>query len=102
MEKIWLKSYDEGISSEIDMSKYSSIPDIMDSSYRRFAEKPAFHNMGKTITYSELKTLSAKFGSLQNQLRLSPGDKVALMMPNILQYPIALFGLLTLCGNDLC
>ena len=95
MEKIWLKEYTEGVPAEIDLSKYSSIPDIMEKAFAKFGTLPAFHQMGKSITYNELSVMSKKFGSyLQNELKLQPGDRVALMMPNILQYPIALFGIL--------
>lgn len=95
MEKIWLKEYTEGVPADIDLSKYSSIPDIMEKAFAKFGPLPAFHQMGKSITYNELSVMSKKFGSyLQNELKLQPGDRVALMMPNILQYPIALFGIL--------
>jgi long-chain acyl-CoA synthetase len=94
-DKIWLKHYDQGVPDEIDFGAYNCIPDILDEVFNNFAQKPAFHNMGKTISYRELEGECKKFGSyLQNELNLQPGDKVALMMPNILQYPIALFGLL--------
>ncbi|SHJ40848.1 long-chain acyl-CoA synthetase [Desulfatibacillum alkenivorans DSM 16219] len=95
MEKIWLKNYQDGVPEEIDLSEYSSIPDIMDQAYAKYGPKPAFHQMGKSITYDELNELSKKFASfLQNDLGLKQGARVALMMPNILQYPIALFGIL--------
>ncbi|ACL03285.1 Long-chain-fatty-acid CoA ligase (AMP-forming) [Desulfatibacillum aliphaticivorans] len=95
MEKIWLKNYQDGVPEEIDLSEYSSIPDIMDQAYAKFGPKPAFHQMGKSITYDELNELSKKFASfLQNDLGLKQGARVALMMPNVLQYPIALFGIL--------
>jgi long-chain acyl-CoA synthetase len=95
MEKIWVKQYDKGVPADIDMNEYKSIPEIMENAYATFGPKNSFHNMGKTITYNELKNLSRRFGSfLQNDLGLKKGDRVALMMPNILQYPVSLFGLL--------
>ncbi len=95
MEKVWLKNYENGVNPEIDMNTYSSIAEIIEGSFDRYSDKPAFHCMGKTLTYGELRTQSEKFASyLQNNLGLSKGDRVALMMPNILQYPIALFGIL--------
>lgn len=95
MEKVWLKNYQSGVNSEIDINTYSSLADFIRITFEKFPNKPAFHNMGKSITYNELKELSQKFASyLQNNLGLSKGDRVALMMPNILQYPIALFGIL--------
>ncbi len=93
--KIWHRSYDAGVPTEIDLKEYSSINDILDQGFKKFSEKPAFHNMGTTLSYSEIEALSRKFASyLQNNLHLQKGDRVAIMMPNILQYPIALFGIL--------
>jgi long-chain acyl-CoA synthetase len=95
MEKIWLKSYQPGVASVIDPNQYSSLVDLAETIFQKFAMKPSFHNMGKTITYAELDRLSYQFACyLQNDLKLSRGDRVAIMMPNILQYPVALFGAL--------
>lgn len=92
---IWHKFYDAGIPREIDMNTYSSIVDVFDQGFKKFSDKPAFANMGKTISYHELDILSAQFASyLQNHLKLKKGDRVALMMPNVLQYPVCLFGAL--------
>jgi len=95
MEAIWHKNYQEGVPFEINPRKYNSIPEILEGAFRKYSNLPAYHNMGKTITFGELDTLCKKFCSyLQNRLDLQPGDRVALMLPNILQYPITLFGLL--------
>jgi long-chain acyl-CoA synthetase len=97
MEKIWWKNYQSGVPHSIDqeLEALNSIPDLMDQSFKKYASKPAYHCMGKTLSYSEIDLLSQKFASyLQNDLKLSKGDRVALMMPNILQYPVALFGIL--------
>lgn len=95
MERIWHKSYQPGIPTVIDVNQYSSIVDVLEQSFTRFKDLPSFTNMGKTISYGELEGLSADFASyLQNTLKLQKGDRVALMMPNILQYPVALFGVL--------
>jgi long-chain acyl-CoA synthetase len=95
MEKIWLKSYQPGVASVIDVNQYSSIVDLLESTFQKFAMKPSFHNMGKTISYAELDRLSYQFACfLQNDLKLSRGDRVAIMMPNLLQYPVAMFGAL--------
>lgn len=92
---IWHKHYDAGIPREIDMNTYSSIVDVFDQGFKKFADKPAFTNMGKTLSYHELDLMSAQFASyLQNHLKLKKGDRIALMMPNILQYPVCLFGAL--------
>jgi len=97
MDKIWLKSYQSGVPADVssEIEKYQSIPQIIDESFEKFASKPAFHCMGKTLSYAEMDRLSKKFASfLQHNLKLEKGDRVAIMMPNILQYPIALFGIL--------
>ena len=95
MTKIWHKGYDAGVPYDINPNEYSSINDVLDVGFTKFKNLPAFHNMGTTLTYSEIDHLSRKFASyLQNDLHLQKGDRVAIMMPNILQYPIALFGVL--------
>lgn len=95
MEKLWLKSYEQGVNPEIDISQYSSISDVFRQSVEKFSDKPAFQNMGKTLTYAEVGKLATDFASyLQNVLKLPRGERVAIMMPNVLQYPIALFGIL--------
>ena len=95
MEKLWLKSYEQGVNPEIDISQYSSISDVFRQSVEKFADKPAFQNMGKTLTYAEVGKLATDFASyLQNVLKLPRGERVAIMMPNVLQYPIVLFGIL--------
>lgn len=97
MEKIWLKNYQAGVPSNIEeqMEKYRSLGDIFEESFSKFSQSPAFTCMGKSLSYQELDNLSQKFASyLQNDLKLQKGDRVALMMPNILQYPVALCGIL--------
>jgi len=95
MTKIWHKAYDTGVPYDINPNEYSSINDVIEVGFTKFKNNPAFHNMGTTLTYEEIDRLSLKFASyLQNDLHLQKGDRVALMMPNILQYPIALFGVL--------
>lgn len=93
--KNWFNIYDKNVPHEINPNEYSSINDLLETSFKSFKSRPAFHSMGTTLTYAEIDHLSSKFASyLQNNLRLQKGDRVALMMPNILQYPIALFGVL--------
>ncbi len=95
MTKIWHKAYDTGVPFEINPEEYSSINDMLEIGFKKFKTHPAFHNMGTTLSYDEIEVQSRKFASyLQNDLRLQKGDRVALMMPNILQYPVALFGIL--------
>ena len=95
MEKLWLNSYEQGVNAKIDITQYSSISDVFRQSVEKFAHQPAFQNMGKTLTYAEVGKLAENFASyLQNVLKLPRGERVAIMLPNLLQYPIALFGIL--------
>ena len=95
MDRIWLKSYPSGVPAEIDVGEFSSLSDLFDKSVRRFADRTAYVCMGKAISYRELEQMSARFaGYLQGELGLAPGAHIALMMPNCLQYPIAMFGIL--------
>ncbi len=97
MEKIWFKNYQAGVPESVDheIEKYHSIPEILDEAFKKYPNNPMFSCMGKTLTYSEIDEMSKGFASyLQNELKLPRGARVALMMPNILQYPIALFGVL--------
>ena len=95
MEKIWLKSYPQGIPAEVDVGEFASLPAVLQRSCPRFAGLPAYSNLGASITYAELDRLSGAFGAwLQKSLGLTRGDRVAIMLPNLLQYPVALFGVL--------
>jgi long-chain acyl-CoA synthetase len=95
MNKIWLQHYPQGIPAEVDVAQYRSLKEILELSCRRFSALPAFTNMGKSITYAELDRLTRCFGAyLQQQVGLTKGARVAIMMPNLLQYPVALFGAL--------
>ena len=95
MDKIWLKSYPPGVPAEIDPQQFRSLAHVFEAAVALHAEQPAFTNMGRTITYRDLDSMSRAFGAwLQKEARLKRGDRIALMMPNILQYPVALFGAL--------
>lgn len=95
MTKIWHKAYDQGVPAEINPNEYSSINEMLEMGFSKYKNLPAFHNMGTTLTYADIDRLSKKFASyLQNTLHLKKGDRIAIMMPNILQYPVALFGAL--------
>lgn len=95
MEKIWLKSYPPGVPAEIDPSIYRSLVDIAEQSFRKYADRVAYVQMGRAITYRELDELTRDFAAwLQTECGLAKGDRVAIMMPNVLQYPIAMFGAL--------
>src|SRR5208283_177484 len=94
MDKIWLKSYRAGVPAEIDLAEYASLNDVLAQSCRKFRNLPAFRNLSTTITYADLDRLSRNFGAWLQSLGLAKGSRVALMMPNLLQYPVALFGIL--------
>ena len=94
MEKIWLKHYPKGVPAEIDVNEYASVRDVFEESVAKYAARPAFSCMGKAITFAELDTLSRAFGAYLQGIGCTKGTRVALMMPNILQYPVCLFGTL--------
>lgn len=93
-QRPWLKNYPKGVPANIDVDKYSSVTEMLELSFKKFKSNVAFSNMGKDLTYAQLDTLSQQFGAYLHYRGLKPGDKIALMMPNLLQYPIALFGAL--------
>ncbi len=95
MNRIWVKQYPEGIPPEVDVKAYASLKDILEKSCERFGDLPAYGNMGVSISYRELDRASRAFGAyLQKVAGLKRNDRVAIMLPNLLQYPIALFGAL--------
>ncbi|MGB5519978.1 MAG: AMP-binding protein [Gammaproteobacteria bacterium] len=95
MPKPWLKSYPEGVPAEISIDEYASVADIFDQSVSKFEELPAYSNFGKTISYKEVKQFTSQLGAyLNNELGLEKGARVAVMMPNLLQNPIAIFSIL--------
>ncbi|MDW8846361.1 long-chain-fatty-acid--CoA ligase FadD [Erwinia sp. MMLR14_017] len=95
MNKVWLNRYPADVPAEISADRYTSLIDLFEQAVKRYAEQPAFINMGQAMTYQKLEERSRAFAAyLQQGLGLKKGDRVALMMPNLLQYPIALFGIL--------
>ena len=95
MDRTWLKQYPPGVPADIDPDSYASLRDIFEEACATHRHLPAFTNMGATLSYAQLDELSRAFAAwLQKKSGLRQGDRVALMMPNILQYPIALFGVL--------
>ncbi len=94
-ENFWKDKYPVGIAAEINPDQYPNIQAVLKESCQRFADKPAFSNMGKTITYGELYELSGTFAAyLQQNTDLQPGDRIAVQLPNVLQYPVVVFGAL--------
>lgn len=95
MEKVWLKSYPPGVPEEIDLDAYLSVTDIFEQAIERFGESPSFTNLGTTLTYNEMDRYTDQLASyLQNLPGMNKGDRVAVMMPNVLQNPISIFAIL--------
>jgi long-chain acyl-CoA synthetase len=94
VEKIWLKNYDPRVPAEIDPDRYSSIVDIFEQSIEKYSANVSYINMGKSITFAELDGLSRDFAAYLQNSGLKKGDAVAIMLPNLIQYPVALFGIL--------
>nr|WP_086940438.1 long-chain-fatty-acid--CoA ligase FadD [Thaumasiovibrio occultus] len=95
MEKLWLNRYPADVPAEINPDEYSSLVDMFEKSVQKYADQTAYVNMGQVMTFRKLEERSRAFAAyLQNDLKLQKGDRVAIMMPNLLQYPIALFGVL--------
>jgi long-chain acyl-CoA synthetase len=95
MNKIWLKNYPQGTPAEIYPDQYTSILDLLDKTFAKFGDKPAFHNLGGTLSYAELDLKSRAFAAfLQGLPGMVKGERVAIMSPNLLQYPVVLVGIL--------
>jgi len=95
MDKPWLKSYPEGIAAGIDEHANTTLRDILEQSCHRYADNTAFSNFGTTLSYRQMEALSRDFAAwLQQSAKLQKGDRIALMMPNVLQYPVALYAAL--------
>ena len=93
-DRPWLAAYPQGVPADVDLNAYPSLVALMEDSFRRYADRSAFRFMGVDLTYRELDRLSAQFGAYLQSLGLEKGDRVALMMPNVLQYPIAVAAVL--------
>jgi long-chain acyl-CoA synthetase len=94
MEKIWLKSYPKGVPVDINADAYRSIPHLFDANIGKYRSRPAYICMGKTITFDDVDRMSTRFGAWLQSKGLAKGARVAVMMPNVLQYPISVFGIL--------
>jgi long-chain acyl-CoA synthetase len=91
VEKIWLKSYPPGVPAEIDPGEWKSLKEIFEYSFEKYRDEPAYINMGTALSYGDIDRLSAQLGAwLQHKAGLRKGDRIALMMPNLLQYPVAI------------
>jgi long-chain acyl-CoA synthetase len=94
MEKIWLKSYPKGVPAEINVNAYRSVPHLIDENIGKYRARPAYICMGKTLTFDDVDRLSTRFGAWLQSKGLAKGTRVAVMMPNVLQYPVSVFGIL--------
>ena len=94
MEKPWLDSYPPGVPVDIDLDAYHSITDLLEQSCSKYKDRMAYHNLGAELSYGDLDYLTRNFAATLQNMGLQQGDRIALMMPNVLQYPVALFGAL--------
>jgi long-chain acyl-CoA synthetase len=94
MDKFWIKSYPAGVPAEIDYTRYRSLVHLMDEAFSKFAQRNAYVCMDRFLTYAELDVMSTKLGAWLQAQGLAPGVRVALMMPNVLQYPVAIAAVL--------
>ena len=90
----WLKAYPEGVPYEINPEAYPSLLELMEEGFRNYASLPAYSNMGKELTFGEIDRLSKEFAAYLQSIGLQTGDRVSIQMPNLLQYPVAMFGIL--------
>ncbi|MGN6227367.1 MAG: AMP-binding protein [Dyella sp.] len=94
-ERPWLDHYPDGVPAQIELDAYASVVAVLEEAFERFKDRPAFASFGKKLSYGEIDAMSARFaGYLAGELKLVKGDRIAIMMPNVLQYPVALFGAL--------
>jgi len=95
MDKPWLNAYPSSVPAQINLEQYQSVVEIFSESTAKFGDRPAFHNLGTTISYQQLDDYTRAFASwCQHEAGLVKGDRIAIMMPNLLQYPVAVFGAL--------
>ena len=94
MDKFWLKSYQDGVPAEIDWTQYQSLTHLLEDAFVRHAAKPAFACMDKQISYAQLDTMSRQMAAWLQSKGLKQGARVAIMMPNVLQYPVAMAAVL--------
>ena len=94
MDKFWLKSYEEGVAAEIDWTQYRSLTHLLEEAFRKYADRKAYACMGKSMTFAELDRMSAQMAAWLQQRGLKPGARVAIMLPNVLQYPVAMAAVL--------
>ena len=92
-ENFFSDKYPEGLPATVDVDKYKSVVDVFNQSVKKYADRPAFTALGQTLTYADVDRLSGDFAAyLQNNTGLQKGDRIAVQLPNLLQYPIVVFG----------
>ncbi len=95
MDRFWLKRYPPGVPADVDVNRYRSLKEVIETGCQQFADRDAFLHMGHRLTYRELEQRSAHFGAwLQHRAGMKPGDRIAIMLPNVLQYPVVMYGAL--------
>ncbi len=94
MDKFWLESYETGVPAEIDWTQYRSLTHLLEEAFRKYADRKAYACMGKSMSFSELDKLSAQMAAWLQSRGLQPGARVAIMLPNVLQYPVAMAAIL--------
>ena len=94
LQKTWLKSYPEGVPAEIHAELYPSLVELMNSAFKKFPQQPAYKMMGRQINFAQLDEMSRALAAYLQSLGLEKGDRVALMMPNVMQYPVAVAAVL--------
>jgi long-chain acyl-CoA synthetase len=94
MDKFWLESYEAGVPAEIDWTQYRSLTHLLEEAFRKYADRKAYACMGKSMTFAELDRLSARMGAWLQSRGLQPGARVAIMLPNVLQYPVTMAAIL--------
>src|SRR6202012_4216173 len=93
-ERTWLKNYPEGVSPHLNANEYASLVELLDDSFRKYADLPAYKFMGKDFSYRLVDEMSRAFAAYVQTLGFAKGDRVAIMMPNVPQYPVVVAGLL--------
>src|SRR3954471_161942 len=94
MDKFWLESYETGVPAEVDCTQYRSLTHLLEEAFRKYADRKAYVCMDRSITYGELDELSQQMGAWLQDKGLKPGARVAIMLPNVLQYPVAMAAVL--------
>ncbi|MEO7548390.1 MAG: AMP-binding protein, partial [Ramlibacter sp.] len=93
-DRPWLSAYSPGVPADIDPSQYASLVQLMDEAFQKYADRPAYSFMGKDVTYGQTDSLSKAFAAYLQGLGLAKGDRVAIMMPNVPQYPVVVAAIL--------